>query len=318
MPLSGAGRYFETETYTLCGLRDGGGLVASAPTAVALGFFDGVHLGHAEVIKAAVRQGIQTVVVTFSHNPGKVVNGHPVPEITCRPLKEKILESMGADGIVYLEFDKVRDMEPRRFIEMLRAIFSVKYISAGFNYRFGKGAAAGVRELEEICAPLGIAVCPVAPVSAEGQTLSSTRIRALIESGEVSGAARLLGRPFAFYGEIVHGRRLGRTLGMPTINQLLPPPQLLPRFGVYASVVNISGKEWTAVTNVGVKPTISDNNEPLAETYIPGFEGDLYGRILQVDLMDFLRPEIHFAGLDELKEQMKKDTEKAQKLLMNK
>lgn len=292
-----------------------GGISSGAPTAVSLGFFDGVHLGHAAVIKAAVRQNLQTAVVTFSHNPGKTDNGQPIDEITCPALKEQILTSLSVDAVMYLDFKKVCGMEPAQFIDMLCSTLNVKYISSGFNYRFGKNAKAGVRELEAICAPRGIEVCSIAPVCVGGLPLSSTRIRSLISDGDVKKAAVLLGRPFAFYSEVVHGRQLGRTLGTPTINQLLPETQLLPRFGVYASIVHVGGGLLPAVTNVGVKPTISDNNAPLAETYILGFEGDLYGETVRVDIMEFIRPEMRFGGLEELREQMKRDSQKACRII---
>ncbi len=285
------------------------------PSAVALGFFDGVHLGHAAVIKETVRQNLQTVVVTFSHNPGKTENGHAVPEISSHALKEKILASMGVDVVVYLDFEKVRGMEPNEFISMLTSAFTITHISSGFNYRFGSGACAGVKELEAICTPLGIEACAVAPVRVGELPLSSTRIRALICDGDVKRAAVLLGRPFAFYAEVVYGRQLGRTLGTPTINQLLPPPQILPRFGVYASVAHVSGKKLPAVTNVGVKPTISDSEAASAETYIMGFDGDLYGKTVQVDLLEFIRAEKRFGSIDELRDQINRDAEKANEIV---
>jgi len=281
------------------------------PVSAALGYFDGVHLGHAEVINKALSQGLKTAVVTFSHNPGKKADGRPVPEITLPALKEKILESMSVDFCIYLDFDKVRNLEPEEFIDLLTEKLNVKYISCGFNYRFGKGASADVRRLDEICRPKGIKVYTTEPVCVGGKPLSSTRIRSCIASGDVKCAMELLGRPFAVYGEVVHGRRLGRVLGTPTINQLLPPPQLLPRFGVYASVTHVGDTLYPSVTNIGVKPTVSSNEVAGSETYIIGFDGDLYGKVIQVDLIEFLRPEMKFESVDRLKEQMGRDTEKA-------
>lgn len=271
-------------------------------------------MGHAEVIKKAQGQGIKTAVVTFSHSPGKKSDGRPVPEITLPALKEKILESMSVDLCVYLDFEKVRNLEPEEFIELLTKRLNVKYISCGFNYHFGKGASADVRRLEEICRPRGIEVCTAEPVCVGGQPLSSTRIRSCIASGDVKCTMGLLGRPFAVYGEVVHGRRLGRILGTPTINQLLPPPQLLPRFGVYASVTHVGSSLYPSVTNIGVKPTVSNDELAGAETNIMGFDGDLYGQIIQVDLIDFVRPEMKFESIDRLKEQMRRDAEKAKEI----
>lgn len=295
-----------------------GGIKSGEPTAAALGFFDGVHLGHAKVIEAAAETGLKTAVVTFSHSPGKEENGQPVPEITSRELKEKIFASMSVDAVVYLDFDKVKDLEPAEFLDLLTSIFNVKFLCSGFNYRFGKGASAGVRELEKLCAPRGVEVKTVGPVCAGDGPLSSTRIRALIARGDVKAAAELLGRPFAFYSKVVGGRRLGRTLGIPTINQLLPKTQLLPRFGVYASKVHLGGNILPAVTNVGVKPTVVENGSPLAETHILDFEGDLYGKYIQVDIIDFIRPEMRFSGIGELREQMKNDEKKAREILKEK
>lgn len=303
-----------TDKYSIVNLTDK--TASGEPTAVALGFFDGVHLGHAKVIEAAASKGLRTAVVTFSDSPGKGENQTPLPQITSRELKEKIFASMSVDTVVYLDFEKVKDLGPEQFIEMLESVFNVKFISSGFNYRFGKGACAGVRELRELCEPRGIKVETVEPVCVGGAPLSSTRIRALIADGDVRAAARLLGRPFAFYSKVVHGRSLGRTLGIPTINQLLPKSQLLPRFGVYASAVHIGERTLPAVTNVGVKPTVSDNGAPLAETHILGFEGDLYGEYVQVDLIDFIRPERRFGGLDELRRQMQEDSKKAYEVLL--
>lgn len=286
------------------------------PAALALGFFDGVHRGHAAVISAAAKKGLKTVVVTFDHSPGKTEGGRPVPEITSRALKERILASLSVDDVVYLDFARVRDMEPERFIGLLCEKYRISYIGSGFNYRFGRGASAGAGELEKLCIERGIEVGATAPVCVGGLPLSSTRIRSLIADGCVKEAAELLGRPFGILGEVVHGRKLGRTLGIPTINQPLPPPQLLPRFGVYASVAHVGGKRYAAVTNVGVKPTVADGLAAGAETYIIGFEGDLYGEVIKVDLVDFIRPEQKFGGIEELRIQMENDAQKAGKILL--
>lgn len=288
----------------------------SMPACAALGFFDGVHKGHAAVIKSAIDKGLKTVAVTFENAVWKKENGKPGGEITSKALKEKILASLGVDAVVYLDYLRVKDMEPRNFIKALCSFFNIKHISAGFNYRFGKGASAGINELKEYCREFGIEVSAVSPVCLKGQPLSSTRIREALVSGAVDEANRMLGRPFAFYSEVVHGRQIGRTLGTPTINQILEPTQLLPKFGVYASTVSIDGKEYFGVTNIGVKPTIAEHLAPLCETHIIGFSGDLYGQILQVDIIKFIRPEMKFESLIKLKEQMKKDSHSAEEALI--
>lgn len=288
-----------------------------APVAVTLGYFDGVHLGHAGVIEKAAKQKLFTLVVTFAQNPGKTVNGAPVQEITCRELKEKAIADLGADGILYLDFQKVRNLEPESFIEMLASRINLKFISVGFNYRFGKNAKAGIKELKKLCEPRGIAVCAVEPVCRNGVVISSSLIRGYIEDGDVKTAAEYLGRPFSVYSKVIHGRMLGRRLGIPTINQLLPPQQILPRFGVYASVVCLDGKKMPAVTNIGVKPTVLSKSAPLAETFIFGFHGDLYGKFVQIDLIEFVRPEKRFDSIEQLQIQMKRDAEQSKKLLQS-
>lgn len=298
----------------------GDAIPRGAPTAVELGFFDGVHKGHAAVIGAATAhaatahaaqsEGMETAVVTFRRRP-ELPGGPPAPEITCRALKEQILQSLRADTVAYLDFEQVRDLSPSEFLELLCGWFDVRFVSCGFNYRFGKNAAAGARELKELCAARGIVAAEAAPVCVDGGPVSSTRIRALLERGDAVSARRLMGRPFAFWAEVVHGRQLGRTLGTPTINQVPEAPQLFPRYGVYASRVELDGRLWPGVTSVGVKPTVEEHAQPSAETYIPGFSGDLYGRTLRVDLLEFLRPELRFGGLEALKAQMGRDTEQA-------
>lgn len=217
----------------------------------------------------------------------------------------------------YLDYEKVKDTEPRDFIKEICSVFNIKYISSGFNYRFGKKAAGGTDDLKKIAEEFGAKAVSLAPVCFGGRPLSSTRIRAAMEKGEAQRASLMLSRPFAFYGTVVHGHELGRTLGIPTINQLIPETQILPKFGVYASTVLIDGKVYFGVSNVGVKPTVSQNEAPLCETYILGFIGDLYGRKLKVDILKFIRPEMKFKSIELLKEQMTKDSETSRKFLLN-
>lgn len=292
------------------------GFDRSMPTSAALGFFDGVHKGHTAVIKSAADKGLQTIVVTFENAVWKTDNGKPCGEITSKALKERILKSLGVDAVIYLDYPKVKNMEPGDFIKNLCSFFNLKFISAGFNYRFGKEASAGIGELKGYCRELDTEVSAIAPVCLNGQPLSSTRIREALSSGAADKALEMLGRPFAFYSEVVRGRQIGRTLGTPTINQVLEPTQLLPKFGVYASLVYIDGKEHFGVTNIGVKPTIAEHLAPLCETHIIGFSGDLYGQVLQVDIIKFIRPEMKFENLDKLKEQMNKDSCSAKKALI--
>lgn len=249
---------------------------------------------------------MKTAVITFEEQPKKRQG-----IITGKALKEKVFASLGIDIILYLDFEAVRELSPEQFINLIAARFNVKYICCGYNYTFGKDARGSADTLRTICGERGIGTGCTAPVCIGGLPVSSTRIRKLVLCGNVDEASVLLGRPFAFFGEVVHGKHLGHTLGVPTINQELPENQLLPKFGVYASVTHIGEKLWPSVTNVGVKPTVISNGNALSETYIQGFDGDLYGKEVRVDLIEFLRPEMKFDGLEDLKEQMNRDKEKA-------
>lgn len=284
-------------------------------TSAALGFFDGVHLGHAAVIAAAEASGRPTVVVTFRRHPSAVLGCGKVGMLTSPEQKEEIFRRLGVEAVAYLEFASVRDMSAADFVrEILIGRFHSAAVYCGFNYRFGRGAAAGPEELKEVCAGLGILGESVARVSVGGEAVSSTRIRRLVAEGEVRKAAMLLGRPFSIRFPVVHGRALGRTLGAPTINQIISEEYVYPRFGVYASKTHTEQGSYASVTNVGVKPTVGSDFVS-AETYILGFSGDLYGRAVEVELTDFLRPERKFSGLQELKAQIAADAHQARSMV---
>ncbi|HEX3025699.1 MAG TPA: riboflavin biosynthesis protein RibF [Clostridia bacterium] len=285
----------------------------NGPTAVALGFFDGVHLGHAAVIQSARLTGLQTVVITFLQHPG----GKKTLRLMSNRQKEEAFQQLGVEIMAYLDFPQVKDLEPEEFVrDILDAQFHAKKVFCGFNYHFGRGAVAGSEELKRICGKYSIETGCVEPVYSEikGEDgpvpISSTLIRGFVENGEMEQAAACLGRPYAFCYEVVSGRRLGRQLGTPTINQKFPEGFMIPRFGVYASRAYAGGKQYPAVTNVGVKPTVGSDCV-LAETYIIGYEGDLYGTEIKVELLSFLRGEKKFDGLVQLKNQIGLDAEQS-------
>ena len=278
------------------------------PSAVALGFFDGLHKGHAAVIGAAKASGLRTVVATFERHPSEILKDRSVKTIMSAGLKEHVFEELGVDMLCYLDFEKVRELSAEEFLQnCVIAGLGARQVFCGFNYRFGRGGHAGPEELRAICAENGAEGFFVPPVCVGGEPVSSTRIRALIEQGRVQEASKMLGRPVELYFEVISGRKLGRKLGAPTINQRIPASHVMPRFGVYASVTHAGGGEaLPSVTNVGVKPTVGSSFVS-AETYILGYKGDLYGKTVAVDLIDFLRPEMKFAGLGELKAQIGMD-----------
>ncbi len=278
--------------------------------AVALGLFDGVHSGHLYVIKKALdscMRGLKPAVFTYRIQ-------HKIPEnkgdfqwINSEDDRLEILKNIGVHDVVQPTFEDFRDMSPEEFVvDFLIKRMNAKFISCGSDFRFGKKAAGNVELMKKLCEPYGVEVCVVKAVELDG-VISSTRIREYIRQGNMPMAWRLLGRPYSICFEVVSGNKIGRTLNFPTINQVYPDNFVIPKYGVYVSITEIDGKAYHSLTNVGVKPTVG-SDYPLAETYIIGFSGDLYGRNLRVNLCQFIRPEIKFASLDELKAQIERDT----------
>ena len=272
--------------------------------AAALGSFDGLHLGHRQVIGNTLSApGLRPAVITFQQNPSFSLQKKPVPLLTTNEQKLALLEEMGVEVVYLLPFDRIRDMEPEDFVEVLYRVCRIRALSCGFNFRFGKNGRGDAGLLKELCREKGIELSVTPPVSVAGETVSSTRIRACLEQGDVQQAGQLLGRPFGYDFEVTHGRQLGRTWGTPTINQPFPAGYVLPRFGVYASLVEVEGQKYYGVTNIGVKPTVGSDCA-LSETWIPEFSGDLYGKKVPVELLDFIRPERKFDSLDQLKNEI--------------
>ena len=272
--------------------------------AAALGSFDGLHLGHRQVIGNTLSvPGLRPAVITFQQNPSVSLQKKPVPLLTTNEQKLALLEEMGVEVVYLLPFDRIRDMEPEDFVEALYRVCRVRALSCGFNFRFGKNGRGDAGLLKELCREKGMELSVTPPVSVAGETVSSTRIRACLEQGDVQQAGQLLGRPFGYDFEVTHGRQLGRTCGTPTINQPFPQGYVLPRFGVYASLVEVEGQKYYGVTNIGVKPTVGSDCA-LSETWIPEFSGDLYGKKVPVELLDFIRPERKFDSLDQLKNEI--------------
>ena len=272
--------------------------------AAALGSFDGLHLGHRQVIGNTLSApGLRPAVITFQQNPSVSLQKKPVPLLTTNEQKLALLEEMGVEVVYLLPFDRIRDMEPEDFVEALYRVCRVRALSCGFNFRFGKNGRGDAGLLKELCREKGIELSVTPPVSVAGETVSSTRIRACLEQGDVQQAGQLLGRPFGYDFEVTHGRQFGRTWGTPTINQPFPAGYVLPRFGVYASLVEVEGQKYYGVTNIGVKPTVGSDCA-LSETWIPEFSGDLYGKKVPVELLDFIRPERKFDSLEQLKNEI--------------
>lgn len=279
-------------------------------TAAALGLFDGVHLGHRAVLGAAAEmagQGLAPCAFTFPPDcaSSKGAAGYIYGEAE----KSFILSNaFGIENVLSPPFDDVCGMDGESFArEIIRGEMNAAIVFCGKDFRFGRGASCGTAELAAFGEKYGFDVKTVDDVFYGGERVSSTAIRSLIEKGDVRKAGILLGEPYMILKNVEKGAAIGRTIGFPTINQLFDKGRLVPAFGVYASRTYIGGECYPSVTNIGVKPTVDYGGAPLAETHICGFSGDLYGKLLRVSLTDFIRPEMKFSSLDELREQIDSD-----------
>lgn len=282
------------------------------PTCVALGAFDGIHVGHRTIIasmcKYAEQKGLDSAVFTFSGSPAVLLGKSEAKMLTGQPDKMRILEHLGVDKCFSLDFLQIMMMPPTEFIEeLLIQKMNVKAVFCGFNYRFGRNALGDTALLEEVCGKHNVEVFVTAPVCLGGSVVSSSRIRELIENGEMALANRLLGRPFSVELDIVEGRHNGRKVGIPTINQTPPGDFVVPKLGVYASFAVFNGKKYEAITNVGVRPTVGKGGLNYETHIIGDFNEELYGQAVRVELLAFVRSERKFNNLSELSEQIKKD-----------
>ena len=274
-------------------------------TALALGTFDGVHKGHRAVL--SLPSGYKKTAVVFILPPKSVLSGKPQSIMTAED-KFRVIKSLGIDEIFPLNFAEIKDMPAEDFLSFLKEKFSPEYISCGFNYRFGRDAAGDTALLRKFCDENGIFLNCCEPVCADGEPVSSTRIRGLLEKGDIAGANRLTAVPFSYTAEVITGDRRGRTIGFPTINQKYPDELLPVRFGVYKSKVILGGDMYDGITNIGIRPTWQ-TDYIISETYIKDFSSDVYGKTVTVMPLKFVRGEVVFSSAEELKKQIQSDME---------
>jgi len=303
-------------------------------TAVALGKFDGLHRGHKVLIDRINKykdKGMLSVMFTFDFHPGQVLGNTDSQLIYTVKERRAIAEKMGIDILIEYPFDQqTRDMDPVDFIQdVLMDKVGARFIVVGEDFRFGSHRAGNTDLLEGMSLPLGYSavicrkVCDMIPtgfddnIQPESREISATLIRKAIAKGDIELANRLLGYPFNVIGEVVHGNEIGRTIGMPTANIIAPETKLLPPNGVYYSKTKIFGRLYQSVTNIGYNPTISGRGSKRIETYVYDFQGDLYGKSIEVELYHYGRPEMKFGSLDALKAQMHKDGERSKRYFSN-
>ena len=275
--------------------------------AVALGTFDGLHKGHMSVLNAALSfENLTPVAVTFQEPPKRKTKDEFVPMLLSSEEKISRLKKIGFKESFVLDYDEVHDLSPIDFLDMLFEKYEVRAVVCGFNYRFGKGGQGDALFLSDYCRQHNAESVIVPDFTVSGQTVSSSRIRELIKSGDVSFANMLLGYPYSVTNEVIHGEERGRKMGFPTVNIPLDENLVLPKFGVYASSVVIDGKNYAAVTNIGIRPTFL-LKKPISETYIIDFDGNVYGKTVTVKLLKYIREEKCFDGLDSLKQAIEED-----------
>lgn len=290
-------------------------------TAAAIGKFDGFHQGHQKLLRYLGQQrekGLKSVVFTFVPSPAAFFSREPIRELSTLEEKRRIFEKAGVDYLIeYPFYQEIADMEPEAYIrEVLVDRIHAKCVVAGEDVSYGRHGAGDYQLLQKMASAYGYQVILIEKVLYEGKEVSSTYVREEVGKGNMELVTKLLGMPYHVSGEIIHGRKFGRTIGMPTVNLLSPQDKLLPPNGVYYSYVYLhsraggqpyDGKRLAAITNIGTKPTVDQRSVMGVETYLYDFEGDVYGDTMEVYLLKHKRPEMRFDGVDALKAQMAAD-----------
>lgn len=291
---------------------------------MALGFFDGIHIGHAAlmnmIIKRAQEYDTEPAVLTFDVHPDSLVFKKNVPLINSADDRERILSRcFGIDDVVVVHFSQsVMHMDWKVFIDELIDDMDLCHIVVGHDFKFGYKGLGTAEKLKEYCAQRGVGCDIIPPVCKDGVVVSSTLIRGLIESGEIEKANEYLGRPHTLTDVVRSGYHLGTQMGTPTINMRFPDGVIIPRHGVYAAKAYVDGEEYMSVTNVGVRPTVSEDGGVNVESFLLNFTGNLYGRLVRLDFYKFMRPERKFDDIDELAAQIKHDAESTREYFENK
>ena len=282
----------------------------------ALGFFDGVHLGHQALLNACVKLAkelnAETAAITFNQHPQSLYANQIPALLSTLQDRFRLLMQYGMEHIYEFPVTKeVMSTDWRTFLDELMDCGGVGFV-CGDDFRFGHRGEGNAEKLQQFCAENNLPCIIVPEQTMDGEKISSTRIRALLEEGDVENANRLLGHPYVLTGTVVSGQKLGRTIGIPTANLELPEELVKPAFGVYACKAWVDGTYYLAVTNIGTRPTV-DGQGVTIEPWILDFDGDLYGKEITLEFHKFLRPEQKFANLDELKAQIQTDAAETRK-----
>lgn len=284
----------------------------------ALGFFDGVHLGHrailAECVRLAAELGCEAGAITFDRHPRALFDPAPPPLINSLADRQRLLALSGITHTRTIPVTmEVMSTEWPDFLNLLLDDGAAGFV-CGDDFRFGAGGAGDSGKLRAFCRERNLLCVIIPEQTLEGTRISSTYIRRQIEAGDMATAVRFLGHPHILTGTVVPGHQLGRRLGFPTANLRLPEGLVIPRFGVYACLCRVDGRTWAAVTNIGTRPTVSGSGITV-EPWILDYDGDLYGREITLEFRRFLRPEEKFASLEALRAQILRDAEETRREL---
>ena len=284
---------------------------------IALGFFDGVHLGHAALLRRtaeeAAARGVTPAVFTFDRVPKEVLTGIPCPLINSPEDRADLVRRLyGIRDVIMVPFDdEMRTTSWEDFVtKILVERYHAVHLVAGHDHHFGHKNQGSPELLVQKCVELGLGCDIIPKVEVGGITVSSTYIRRLVELGQIERANRFLGHPHTLTQTVRHGRRIGRTIGIPTVNLTAPPHVLVPSHGVYATRVYLpDGTSYPAVTNVGTRPTVNNGTDVTVEAWLLDFDGDLYGQTVRVEFYHHIRDEIRFDSLDALKAEITRNAE---------
>ena len=282
-------------------------------TAVALGKFEGIHRGHQLLLDEIIKQkknGLQSVVFTFDMPPRSVLKGErDYQQIYTKEERHQLLERQNIDILIEHPFTReFASLEPEEFVRhVLLEKAGAKAVVVGTDFRFGRKRSGDINVLKELSETFGFKLIVIDKLKVDQEDVSSTRIRNFLEHGQMEEAERLLGRPYSIVGTVVHGKALGRTIQIPTVNQVADHTKLIPPNGVYVSKVHVDGETFYGITNIGVKPTVEDHAIKGIETNIFNFDQDIYGKIIEVELLHYHRPEMRFASVNELRACMTDD-----------
>lgn len=282
---------------------------------IALGYFDGVHMGHGGLLQKARQLAdelqLTAAAVTFDTHPSQLLTGKSEPLLTGQRDREKLMERhYGITDVLTLHFDEsMMNMSWQDFARMLMDCYNAEALVCGHDFRCGKRGEGNAEKLRDFCREHGLTFSVIPEIKLEGKTVSSTYVRSLVEAGEMETAVRFLGHPHVLTGTVEKGHQLGRTLGIPTANVAFPQGLVVPASGVYATKVLIDEKQYLAVTNVGTHPTVNQRSAPWAEPWILDFDGDIYGKEIEIQFFHRLRAERKFPTLDALAEEIRKNAE---------